>query len=202
MKLCSRCKKRVAVVFMTRMDGNETINEGLCIRCAKELGIGPVNDMLAKMGISDDDLARMDDDMESFVAMMGGASPEMEDDDAPMLPDFAPQDADADDESDEGRAPAVDFGSMLNNLFNRGKREDADKTAHEEPRPKKKKKAKFLDSYCVNLTARARDGQLDSVIGRDREIARLIHLTATQFETKKDYIRDCVKTLCDKYPLY
>ncbi len=176
MKLCSRCKKRVAVVFMTRMDGNETVNEGLCIRCAKEMGIGPVNDMLAKMGISDDDLARMDDDMEQFAAMMGGASPDMEDDDAPMLPDFLPPDMEGEEETDDGRAPAVDFGSMLKNMFGHGSRGDEKAEREEKHAPKKKKKAKFLDSYCVNLTARARDGALDSVIGRDREIARMIQI--------------------------
>ena len=89
MKLCSRCKKRVAVVFMTRLENNETINEGLCIRCAKELGIGPVNDMLAKMGISDDDLARMDDDMEQFAAMMSGGNSDEDGDEAALLPDFS-----------------------------------------------------------------------------------------------------------------
>ena len=184
MKLCSRCKKRVAVVFMTRMDGNETLNEGLCLRCAREMGIGPVNDMLKKMGISDDDLDRMDNDMEQFAAMMNGGDPEAEDDDgAPMLPDFMPQgEEDGDDDAEEGRAPAVDFGSMLGGLFGHPmKRDDGQSEADDAKAPKKekkekKKKAKFLDSYCVNLTARAREGKLDTVIGRDREIARLIQI--------------------------
>ena len=161
MKLCSRCKKRVAVVFMTRMDGNETLNEGLCLRCAREMGIGPVNDMLKKMGISDDDLDRMDNDMEQFAAMMNGGDPEAEDDDgAPMLPDFMPQgEEDGDDDAEEGRAPAVDFGSMLGGLFGHPmKRDDGQSEADDAKAPKKekkekKKKAKFLDSYCVNLTA-------------------------------------------------
>ena len=71
MKLCSRCKKRIAVVFMTRLEGGESFNEGLCIQCAKELGIGPVNDMLKKMGIDDDDLERMNADMEQLAQSIG-----------------------------------------------------------------------------------------------------------------------------------
>ncbi|MBR5870874.1 MAG: ATP-dependent Clp protease ATP-binding subunit, partial [Clostridia bacterium] len=172
---------------MTRLENGETLNEGLCLRCARELGIGPVNDMLAKMGITDDELARMDDDMEQFAAMMSGGDPEEDGDEAALLPDgYEGQDEDGA-ESEEGRAPAVDFGSMLGDLFgrsmNRGGDRDAEKSADGEKnaesgrsRKEKKKKAKFLDSYCVNLTARARDGALDRVIGRDRELARLVQI--------------------------
>ena len=176
MKLCSRCKKRVAVVFMTRIENGETANEGLCLRCAKELGIGPVNDMLSKMGIDEEELDRMDADMEQFAAMMGGDGSDEGSDSAALLPDFTPDD-DAD-ESDEGRAPAVDFGSLLGGIFGHAPGQ-ANAAADEEPKaPKKekKKKAKFLDSYCVNLSARAAAGELDAVIGREREIARLIQI--------------------------
>ena len=178
MKLCSRCKKRVAVVFMTRLENGETFNEGLCIRCAKEFGIGPVNDMLAKMGISDDDLARMDDDMEQFAAMMSGEAPDSEGDEAALLPDVMEAEEDDEAENDEGRAPAVDFGSMLGGIFGRGMGNSGEESKGEgrTSKKEKKKKAKFLDAYCVNLTARARDGALDCVIGRERELARLVQI--------------------------
>jgi len=176
MKLCSRCKKRVAVVFMTRLENGETLNEGLCIRCAKELGIGPVNDMLAKMGIGDEDLDRMDADMEQFATLMSDGGPEDPDmdgetDDAALLPDTV---SDEDDAADEGRAPAVDFGSMLGDLFGRKRAEGGD--AQKNSKKEKKKKAKFLDAYCVNLTRRAQMGELDRVIGRERELARLLQI--------------------------
>ncbi len=176
MKLCSRCKKRVAVVFMTRMENGETTNEGLCIRCARELGIGPVNDMLSKMGISDEELERMDADMEQFAAMMegGGADDADDPDAAALLPDTVSDADDGDDESDEGRAPAVDLHSMLGGLF--GRPAGQDEKASSRPKKEKKKKQKFLDAYCVNLTARARNNALDSVIGREREIARLVQI--------------------------
>ena len=179
MKLCSKCKKRLAVVFMTRLDGNQTDTDGVCLRCAKEMGIGPVNDILAKMGISDEDLERMDNDMEQLSEMMDQPAPDAEDEDgAPLLPDFTSSDEEGDDESDEGRAPAVDFRSMFGGMLGRARRNDDNADGDEEPRSrgKKKKKTKFLDSYCVNLTARAREGKLDTVIGRDREIARLIQI--------------------------
>ncbi len=176
MKLCTRCKKRVAVVFMTRLENGETVSEGFCIRCAKELGIGPVNDMLAKMGIGDEELERMDADMEQFAAMMEGGIPddgepaEEDGDAAQLLPDVTEEDGDG---ADEGRAPAVDIGSMFGDLFGRPmKAKDGSQGSKKE----KKKKAKFLDAYCVNLTARARRGELDRVIGRDREIARLLQI--------------------------
>ena len=162
---------------MTRLENGETLNEGLCIRCARELGIGPVNEMLSKMGITDEELDRMDDDMEQFAAMMSGGNPEEDGDEAALLPDFF--DGGDDSDNDEGRAPAVDFGSMLGGIFGRAADKSADREKDGEQKQnkkEKKKKAKFLDSYCVNLTARAREGALDRVIGRERELARLVQI--------------------------
>ena len=171
MTLCSRCKKRIAVVFMTRLENGETKSEGLCLKCAKELGIGPVNDVLQKMGIDDEQLAKMDEDMEQY---MQESSDLTEEGDDPGTED-----------SDEGRAPAVDFGKMMQNLpfsgmfgLSGGKQNTESAPAEEktsEHSPKKKKR-KFLDAYCVDLTKRASEGKLDPVIGREREIARMIQI--------------------------
>ncbi|MGI5897090.1 MAG: AAA family ATPase [Oscillospiraceae bacterium] len=158
--VCSRCKKRMAVVFMSRMEGNETINEGLCLQCAKELGIPQVQQMMDSMGISDDDLQMMSDQMmaltdEGDSFEMGGAD---------TMPNF------------------------LQNLFG-GNAADGAQAAPEgetatgdkkEKRTSKKKepdkKRKFLANYCTNLTERARSGKLDRIIGREREIARVVQI--------------------------
>ncbi|MBP3919857.1 MAG: ATP-dependent Clp protease ATP-binding subunit [Clostridia bacterium] len=197
MKLCSRCKKRIAVVFMTRLEGGESFNEGLCIQCAKELGIGPVNDMLKKMGIDDDDLERMNADMEQLAQSIGDSDADgLEDADEAEEAGEALLEAGDAEEDTEGRAPAVNpeklFGgdSPLSGLFgmfggNRGldangngkKNGDGDKEdTGFKNQGKKNKKKKFLDAYCVDLTKRAKDGALDRVIGRERELARLIQI--------------------------
>ncbi len=153
--LCSRCKKRPAVVFITRMEGNESQNEGLCLTCAKELGIKPVDDLLNKFGIGQDELEAMD---EQFGALM---SPDGEEDAEGFMP---------------GGAATFPF---LQNLFGKQAETSAEETA-EESVPKKEKKAekkrKFLDNYCTDLTKRAREGQLDAIIGRDREIYRVTQI--------------------------
>ena len=156
MTLCSRCKKRMAVVFMTRMDNGKTLNEGLCIRCAKELGIGPVNDMLNKMGIDDEQIDRMDADMEQFMQGIGDGDGN--------LPETAGESEEAENgESEDGRAPAVDFGKLfgktpLAGLFGGQTRNENSGTEGKgtEPKREKKKGRKFLDTYCVDLTRRAR----------------------------------------------
>ncbi len=152
--LCSRCNKRPAVVFITRMDGNESKNEGLCLTCAKELGIQPVNDMLEKFGIGQDELEAMDEQFGELMAADG------EEDAEGFMP---------------GGAATFPF---LQNLF--GKQSANTEETSEEPpaknEKKKEKKRKFLDSYCTDLTKKAREGQLDAIIGRDREIYRAIQI--------------------------
>ncbi|MBQ3065446.1 MAG: ATP-dependent Clp protease ATP-binding subunit [Clostridia bacterium] len=178
MKLCSRCKKRVAVVFMTRLENGESINEGLCIKCAKELGIGPVNDMLEKMGIDDEQLERMDADLEQLAMSMDDAEDMDENGDASAEDGML---AELEEDSDEGRAPAVNLEKLFGNapfggMFGLSSSRKQDPSS-ERPRNKdKKKKKKFLDEYCVDLTKRAREGELDSIIGRDRELARLLQI--------------------------
>ncbi len=162
--VCSRCKKRPAVVFITRMEGEKTINDGLCLVCAKELGIKPVNDMLEKFGITDDDMEQMDQQLGELMAL---GDEDGEDG------DFSP-----------GGAPTFPF---LQNLFGQrgpaegGENGEAARTAEKDGKEakeakKKERKRKFLTQYCTDLTARAREGKLDAIIGREREIYRVVQI--------------------------
>ena len=166
-QLCSRCKKNVAVVFITRMENGKNINEGLCLKCAKNLGLPQVNEMMQRMGITDEDLDNISNEM---MSAFGGAE-NLEGIDAP----------DGDDEED-GKTATFPF---LGRLFG-GQNGDAPAPADgaadgpgRAERGKKNDKAakhKFLDSYCINLSQRARDGKLDAVIGRAEEIERVVQI--------------------------
>lgn len=190
MELCSRCKKRVAVVFVTRFEGGKTLNEGICLKCAKELGIKPVESMIEKMGLSDEDLDRMDMEMDS---MINGENPENEnltesDDneeetDSEEKIDSSEEDSDGTDDTDKGNAPAIDFRKFFAPLTNLGvqKNSDSEKTDGTKEKSgtsgeKKKQKRKYLNMYCSNLTGLAKEGKLDRVIGREREIARTVQI--------------------------
>ncbi len=164
MQMCARCKKRIAAVFITRMENNQTVNEGLCLRCARELGIKPVSDLLSKMGIGDEELDGMmnelGDAMQNLPEAIG-------------------------DDGEDGGAPAIDFPKLFQNFGfpmprpsgkggnakgseGKGKKEQGEK--------EKQQKRKFLSTYCTDLTARAREGKLDRIIGRDRELDRVIQI--------------------------
>lgn len=113
MEMCSRCKKRVAVVFVTRFEGGKTINEGICLKCAKELGIKPVETMMEKMGLSDEDLDRMDSEMSGMLENLG-------DEDMSVMPEdmeYPEEDPDDINEEDSGHAPAVDFRKIFGPLM-------------------------------------------------------------------------------------
>ena len=163
MEMCSRCHKRVAVVFITKIENNETKNEGICLKCAKELGIKPVNDMLEKMGISESDLDAIGEEMEGF---MGGLIPSDNDTDI------------------EGGAPAIDlqkiFGDSGLGAFTdtgsdqKGKKKNQKNSSEKEDPAEGKKK--FLNTYCHNLTEDARQGKLDNIIGREKELSRVIQI--------------------------
>ena len=170
--LCSRCHKNVAVNFIQKIEGSETKSEGLCLKCAKELGIKPVEDMMQKMGISDEDLDGLTNEM---LSAFGGAE---------GMEGLAPQDEDGDeDEDDEGRTATFPF---LNKLFGgaqgdaptppeRGKEKESpreEKSGKGERAPKRK----FLENYCISLTQKAADGKLDKIVGRDQEIERTIQI--------------------------
>ena len=156
-QMCSRCHKRVAVVFMTRIDNGESHQEGLCLVCAKSLGIKPVNDMLEKMGITEEDIERMSGDIENVLES--------------LLPDNVSE------ESEDGGAPAINLPSFFQNMgmpmpsFDKRQRKAPKKEGEDE-----KRQYKFLDTYCRNLTHRAQKGELDAVVGRDRELARVIQI--------------------------
>ena len=164
--LCSRCKKNVAVVFISRMnEKNEMVNEGLCLKCAAQLGLPQVEDMMKRMGITPEDLENINNEM---MQAFGGAE-EMND-----LPD-------GEDEDDEESGKTATF-PFLNRLFNNGNppaeqpRENGGNAGAQPTGRKKEQKRKFLDNYCINLSQRARDGKLDAVIGREQEIERAVQI--------------------------
>lgn len=164
-KMCSRCGKNVAVVFITKMEGNETKNEGLCLKCARELHIKPVDEMMEKMGISDEDLDSLSGDM--MNALNGVES----------LMDI---DGTSDDSDDDGKTATFPF---LNRLFGGQNGQNANNTPEggaeapkDKPEGTRPVKKKFLDNYCINLTDRARAGKLDNMIGREEELERVIQI--------------------------
>ncbi|MDD3192699.1 MAG: ATP-dependent Clp protease ATP-binding subunit [Oscillospiraceae bacterium] len=171
--LCSRCKKRVAVVFMTRMENGKTINEGLCLQCAKELGIGPVNELMEKMGITDDEIENMNDQLMGMMDEDGdgeemdmGLEPDEDSDDS----DFVPGGAQT--------FPFLQnmFGKMNGQPGQEPQNPPGRKAKHSDSKEKKAPKRKFLEAYCTDLTQKARDGQLDNIIGRDEEIYRVVQI--------------------------
>ena len=166
--LCSKCKKNVAVVFISRMnEKNEMVNEGLCLQCAAKLGLPQVEDMMKRMGITPEDLENINSEM---MQAFGGAE-EL---------DTVNDEGDEDDE-ESGKTATFPF---LNRLFNN----NANPPAEQQPTQsggaagqqsagrKTEKKRKFLDNYCINLSQRAREGKLDAVIGREQEIERVMQI--------------------------
>ena len=164
MKLCSKCKKRPAVVFVSDLSGTDTDPNGLCLVCAKELGIKPVEDVLKKMNISDEDIEQMSDQFMEIMSYNG--------DDA--------DDSEMNDETFElGTAPALPiFNKIFGNLGGAGNektKESKEGKQGNDTQPKRKRR-KFLEQYCTNLTDRAKEGQIDVIIGRDRELYRAIQI--------------------------
>ena len=161
MVMCSRCHKRVAVVFVTKIENGNKTSDGLCIKCAKELGV-PVDNMLGNVmnqfGISADQLESMEDGISSMMEEFSGTPSE-------------------NDDLEDGGAPAIDMpklfgeGNFPMNAQGGAKRGKKDSSTGEKP-----KKYKFLDTYCRNLTKRAADGKLDRIIGRDKELERVIQI--------------------------
>ena len=170
--LCTRCKKRVAVVFISKIENGEPVNEGLCLKCAKEIGLPQVGEMMRRMGITDEDLDMINDEM---MSAFGGAE-SMEG----MIPK---DDGDDEEDSEDGKTATFPF---LNRLFNTGGSSEpaapsgGENTgrSHEtkERKADKAPKRKYLDSYCINLTERARSGKLDNLVGREQEIERVIQI--------------------------
>ena len=164
--MCSRCGKNVAVIFITKIEGGQTKNEGLCLKCARELHIKPVDDVINKMGISDEDLESLSGEM---MNALNGAEELMATDDADSG------------EDDDGKTATFPF---LNRLFGgpNGQNSAEPGPQNDRPRPDsaanngKPQKRKFLDNYCIDLTERARQGKLDSMVGREEELERVIQI--------------------------
>lgn len=181
MILCSKCKKRPAVVFITSMQGTQRKNEGLCMICAKQMNIPQVTEYMKQMGITDEELEQISDQM---MDLMDGDSFEMGG--SGLMPNFLQdmmrsiQNTQKDDEEkdDESELPEEtdDSEQLDNNPFEAffGKRK-GDRTSRED-RHKRKKELKFLKNYCTNLSDRAAEGKLDAIIGRDKEISRVIQI--------------------------
>ena len=159
-KMCTKCKKNVAVVFITKVENGVTLNEGYCLRCARSLGVPQINEAVKQMGISEEDLDMLSDEMSSM---------------------FGQRDTE-DGEEDETDSQTATF-PLLSQLFGNSSNlpQEPENPSRKEPesgetKKKKNKKHKFLDSYCMDLTGRARAGKLDRVIGRDVETQRVIQI--------------------------
>ena len=161
--LCSRCKKNVAVVFISKLEGDKTTNEGLCLSCARKIGLPQVDEMMKRMGISEDDLEVLSTDMMAAAQDLTDA-----------------EDVDEDDEEEEEEQGHTATFPFMNRLFNN------DRNAAPPPPPPQREarkdgkarasKHKFLDNYCICLTERAKEGKLDPVIGREEEIERVVQI--------------------------
>ena len=188
--LCSRCKKNVAVVFITRLDpnGQSSHNEGLCLKCARELNIRPVTDMIEKMGLSDEELEGLTNEMmsafdgtESMQDLIGNITESLRD---------VAGERDDDEDEEEGRTATFPFLNRLMGNMN-GQEEKKDETPApsapqggkdkaqgraEKPDRKARTKRKFLENHCISLTRKAAEGKLDKMIGRDQELERVIQI--------------------------
>ena len=158
MQLCTKCKKRLAVVFVSKILDGKMENEGFCLRCARELGITQVDSLMKQYGITEEALEEMEPEIEE-----GGDLPALSEQDDP----------------DEGKAPAIDFRKLFGGLpggfppMMQGQRPAGGKNVKHAPKENRKK---FLSQYCTDLTAKAREGKIDTIIGRDRELQRVMQI--------------------------
>jgi ATP-dependent Clp protease ATP-binding subunit ClpA len=166
--MCSRCGKNIAVIFITKIDGNNsTKNEGLCLKCARELHIKPVDDIMKRFGISEEDLDNLSGEAMNFLSGMEGAElPEQEDD------------------TEEGKTATFPFfGRLFGNMMRQdgqpaaeGQQPGAGQQKTQQKEAPHQNKHKYLDSYCIDLTRRAAEGKLDAMIGREEELERVIQI--------------------------
>ena len=152
MTMCSRCHKRVAVVFLTRMENGETKSEGLCLKCAKELGIKPLDDMLSQTGLDDDAIEQLNSEMEAFADSVG----------------------EGEGEDPQTRTPFLNFEKLMKQGEQNGG--EAKESRRRRPGKSEDKEPKFLNQYTTNLTEKAAAGQIDRVVGRDRELERVVQI--------------------------
>ncbi len=166
--LCSHCKKNLAVIFITKIENGQTINEGLCLKCAKQMGIKPIDDMMKRMGVTEEDLESMTEEMMGFLDS----------------PDAKQADEEDDDEEDMSRTATFPFlsklfgdrDSQLPQPSDPSKGPDKAEKSEKDSKARPNKKKKFLDTYCLNLTQKARDKGLDQIVGREVETERVIQI--------------------------
>ena len=166
--VCVRCQKRPAIIFIQRMENGQMKQEGYCLHCAREMHIKPVDDLMKQFGMSDQDLDNMESRMESMMEEMGDANP------LSMMMNMA-----AGGEDDGPEDPDDDLIPGSNATFPlgfSGRDRGTEEKKSDRKGGRKPPKRKFLDTYCENLTRKAREGRLDDIIGRDREIYRTIQI--------------------------
>ena len=170
--LCSKCKKNVAVIFITKIENGKSQNEGLCLKCAKDMGLKPVDEMMKQIGLSEEELENLTNEMSDMMENGGLMN---------MLSAGAAETDGKDDEEAESQTATFPF---LNKLFNNSSGENQlqpveppqEHGGHEKPGPQKNKKRKFLDTYCLNLTEKARNGKMDNIVGREVETERVVQI--------------------------
>ena len=163
MTICEKCRRRPAVVFIT--DATSGKQMGLCIQCAREAKIKPVEDMVNKMGLSDEDIDRMSEDMAEFMESMEEQGSD--------VPDLIADDGNPSEENKDGRTNAMNLRALFNSLPNRGQKGEK---GSKKQKGKKEPERKFLNNYCQNLTAKAAEGKLDRIVGRERDLDRVIQI--------------------------
>ena len=172
--LCARCHKNMAVVFINRIENGQSHQEGLCLKCARELHIKPIDDIISKMGINDEDLDGLSSEMMEAMQSLNGSGDDL----------MNIENNDDDSTDDDGKTATFPFLNRLfgaqNNANNGESRDSAPSEGESRTRPKEggeqRKKRKFLDNYCISLTDRARAGKLDRMIGRAEELERVIQI--------------------------
>lgn len=175
MTLCAKCKKKPAVFFITKMENGKTTSEGLCLSCAKELGIAPINQMIDNFGVSDEELENINNQMSEFMESMEGM-PGMDGDLSEMLGQIS---GGEDDEGGAATAPLDAFKDFFNNLGSNSNSDESteeNKKSKDKKQSKKKQKKTMLDTYGTNLTEKAARGEVDRVVNRDAEIERVIQI--------------------------
>ena len=167
--VCIRCQKRPAIIFVQRMENGQMKNEGYCLHCARELHIKPVEDLMKQFGMSDEDMDNMEDRMENMMQELGDSG-----DPFSMMMNMGRPQGDEGDEGDEDLMPGSSATFPLS--MNGGTQEAPKGDKKNAKNGKKPPRRKFLDTYCEDLTRKAREGRLDDIIGRDREIYRTIQI--------------------------
>lgn len=168
MELCAKCKKNPAVLFITKMEGGKTTSEGLCLSCAKELGIAPLNNMINQFGVADEELDSLNTQMSEFIENLGGMK-NMDGNMNELMQELSGG------EDDEGGAATAPLSEFFGNMFGADAAGDGN-TKTDTKRKKQKNKKSLLDTYGTNLTAKAALGKVDRVISRDGEIERVIQI--------------------------